>query len=696
MEKIVNTYRKLCLIPALVGARIDKNGRIVTSVWSHRNLEKSKSTKFLKYFLLYPDLQKDQELTPVDISNELLFSASPSEKFKAVLRENDEKQFLEIWQQENLYRTVDLNILDIHGKVYCDGDFYTFNWSPNETKLLYVAEKKMPDSKPFYKRKAREENNQKKANPGQEYIFQQDWGEQMVGKKNSVVVEYNIENDELSLLEGIPDDICPGQLKYSPCGEFIVGVGYKTETRKLGLIYCTNRPTDIFKFKDGKYEIISPENKASRNPIFSPDGKSIIYVQRDAKGPHMSGVKLVQRDLSSSGVSDEKILVPIVQEEIQIENNEKFFGLYNAMISKRCWASENRLIISTNQKNTVESFVIDLDSGKITKLKNENGSLVVLDVFNDLILANSRNFLNKDVLMIGKLPTKGKEQSMSWIELTQRKKVENLENHEYEYLDLCQSVEDVVTKFSAIYVGPDSGTDKSVPLIVYPHGGPHSAFANNFSLDISFCLSNGFAVLLINYRGSIGAGNNSVDFLLGRIGVSDVSDCILATKEALKKYPWLDPSSMVLCGGSHGGFLVTHISGQYPDMFTAVVARNPVIDVASMSIFSDIPDWCYVECGKEYTQVGPVEDEILLKMRKCSPLEHAHKVKAPTMLQVGLNDLRVPPGQSMEYFHRLKANGVKVLMHTYDDNHPIGQVKNEMDSLINTIMWLKENIGKKN
>lgn len=48
---------------------------------------------------------------------------------------------------------------------------------------------------------------------------------------------------------------------------------------------------------------------------------------------------------------------------------------------------------------------------------------------------------------------------------------------------------------------------------------------------------------------------------------------------------------MALVGGSHGGFLVTHISGQHPDMFKAVVARNPVIDVASMSIISDIPDW---------------------------------------------------------------------------------------------------------
>lgn len=78
---------------------------------------------------------------------------------------------------------------------------------------------------------------------------------------------------------------------------------------------------------------------------------------------------------------------------------------------------------------------------------------------------------------------------------------------------------------------------------------------------------------------------------MGRVGKSDVYDCVLATNEATKKFPCLNPNQLILVGGSHGGFLVTHLSGQYPEMFKAVIARNPVIDIASMSIVSDIPDW---------------------------------------------------------------------------------------------------------
>lgn len=100
----------------------------------------------------------------------------------------------------------------------------------------------------------------------------------------------------------------------------------------------------------------------------------------------------------------------------------------------------------------------------------------------------------------------------------------------------------------------------------------------------------GFASLQVNYRGSTGAGEQTVTFLPKRVGTADVLDCKLATEDVLKKFA-LDEKNVFLVGGSHGGFLVAHLSGQYPDTYRAVASRNPVIDVASMYDCSDIPDW---------------------------------------------------------------------------------------------------------
>lgn len=47
----------------------------------------------------------------------------------------------------------------------------------------------------------------------------------------------------------------------------------------------------------------------------------------------------------------------------------------------------------------------------------------------------------------------------------------------------------ITGEFNAIYIGPSEGKDASVPLIVWPHGGPHGAFANTFMMEAAMFLS---------------------------------------------------------------------------------------------------------------------------------------------------------------------------------------------------------------
>lgn len=56
----------------------------------------------------------------------LLCSVSPSENYKAVLRYRNNKQFLEIWQKDNLNRCVDLELAGVHGEVYTEGNYYKY------------------------------------------------------------------------------------------------------------------------------------------------------------------------------------------------------------------------------------------------------------------------------------------------------------------------------------------------------------------------------------------------------------------------------------------------------------------------------------------------------------------------------------------------------------------------------------------
>lgn len=68
-----------------------------------------------------------------------------------------------------------------------------------------------------------------------------------------------------------------------------------------------------------------------------------------------------------------------------------------------------------------------------------------------------------------------------------------------------------------------------------------------------------------------------------------------ALETALTRHTELSADRVCLSGGSHGGFLVTSLIGQQPDMFRACATRNPVTNLLTLEATSDIPDWALVE-----------------------------------------------------------------------------------------------------
>ncbi|XP_047517576.1 acylamino-acid-releasing enzyme-like isoform X2 [Pieris napi] len=696
IERIVQVYKTLSKIPSILGARLNNSGTKVSSKWSVRNIDKGKNSQFAVNYILDEDLKVVAESDfGINISNELLSAVSPKETYKAIIREEkngkDNKCFLEVWSKNCLAHSIDLTALDIHGNVYADAEFGSLDWSPDEKSLIYIAEQKPKKSEPYIKRKpADKEANgggDKRITPGEEYIYKPDWGEQLVGKKRSVVVKCDLDTESLTLLDGIPEDMCPGQVQFTPDGRAIVGVVWQVfDPSRLGLIFCTNRLSHIFYLSlDGVYRRLSRPEGAVRSPRLSPEG-DVVWLQRTLGGPHHAChqiVRLRKNDLDSIvaeqiNESKEEILLDIVEDKMYIKNGT-FHGMYGLSLPLKCW-SRGRLIFSTPSINEVNSYVLDLESKIITNISLvPAGSTSVLCVVDDKVLASYSNVKTPGQLYIAKIPERGSEMSIQWVRVSAPNPVPELSDAQVEYMNLEHpNCEDDVKSFNCILV---SSSEKR-PLVVWPHGGPHSAFVNAYSLETAFFHLLGLATLRLNYRGSTGSGDDNVISLMGNVGVYDVQDTMLALNILKGKF-----EKFILYGGSYGGFLCAHLAGQYPDMFRAMVLRNPLIDLATKVSYADNPDGCYVEAGLNYHESGEVLDKEILAMRRCSPIVHAHKVKAPTALMLGSNDKRVPCYQGLDYAKRLKANGVNTRVYMYEDNHSLSSLNSEMDNLINGADW---------
>ncbi|RVE45933.1 hypothetical protein evm_009406 [Chilo suppressalis] len=702
LESIVNAYKTLSKIPTVLGGKLIRNGSKISSRWSVRNLDKGKSSRFLYNYVLNDSFNVIAESEfGIDISNELLSSISPQETFKAVIREEKDskdakKQYLEVWKKNNVVHSIDLTALDIHGDVYADAEFGSLHWSRDESSIVYVAERKLPKFESYVKRKGEDKpkmNGSGEALPkkGEEYLYRQDWGEQLVGKYLSVIVVCKLQTETCMVLEGLPEAWCPGQVRFSADGQSVVGVAWDTEPRRLGLMFCTNRPSYIFNLTlDGHMRKISNDGMAVRSPRFSPNG-DLFWLQRTVGGPHHACHQLV---MLGNGKTKTTTVIDIVQDELKIAGGDSFYGVYCAALPERCFCADGkRLLLSTPQKNEIRSYIVDVDGGRIVDISNKEMpcSTTVLDIKSDVILAACSNLTTPAQLYVARLPSAGNESSIKWVAVSSLCPIPAaVQSSRVQYMHLAHPPHDAdVKSFSAILMLPK--VEGKAPLVVWPHGGPHSGFVNAFSMEAALFAMLGLASLQVNYRGSTGTGQASVSFLPKRVGEADVQDCKYATEEALNKFP-LDEKRVALTGGSHGGFLVTHLSGQFPDLYKAVVTRNPVTDVASMFNSTDIADWCAVEAGFEFTEKGAVSEDQLLAMRRCSPLAHVHNVRAPTCLMLGSGDKRVPLFQGLEYARRLKANGVLTRIYMYDDNHSLSSLPAETDNLINGANWILDHL----
>lgn len=232
-----------------------------------------------------------------------------------------------------------------------------------------------------------------------------------------------------------------------------------------------------------------------------------------------------------------------------------------------------------------------------------------------------------------------------------------------------------------------------LPLLLDIHGGPHNAWnaaADEMHVYHQELAARGWAVLLVNPRGSDGYGAAFFDGVNAGWGVKDVHD-FLEPVDVLVAEGLADPDRLAVTGYSYGGFMTCWLTG-YTDRFKAAVAGGVVSDLVSMYGHSDDGPLM----GRY--ELGGTPWDAFEQYAAMSPLTHVDRVSTPTLVLHGQDDLTCPVGQAQQWHTSLRERGVPTELVLYPDASHVfillGPPSQRMDYNRRVVSWVEQYVER--
>jgi len=221
------------------------------------------------------------------------------------------------------------------------------------------------------------------------------------------------------------------------------------------------------------------------------------------------------------------------------------------------------------------------------------------------------------------------------------------------------------------------------PLVVFNHGGPHSAVGYGFNFKQQYFAANGYFVLDTNFRSSTGYGDAFKWATWGAWGTKDGQDVVSGIDYVIAHNP-IDRARVATMGHSYGGFMTNWLITQYPDRFAAAASgagiSNWFSDYGTADIYRT----------KEMEFFGaPWQEEGIKRMILQSPLMQAGHVRTPTLFINGEMDQRVPYEEGEQMYFALRRQGVPAKMIQYAGQpHGISGHWNNVHRMLNELKWI--------
>ncbi|MDQ3713497.1 MAG: S9 family peptidase [Acidobacteriota bacterium] len=220
----------------------------------------------------------------------------------------------------------------------------------------------------------------------------------------------------------------------------------------------------------------------------------------------------------------------------------------------------------------------------------------------------------------------------------------------YETTRIWATARDGVKVPVSIVMKKGTKLDGKSPMLLYAYGSYGYSTTPSFSTARLSLVDRGMIYAIAHIRGGSELGEKWRQE--GRMfkKLNTFNDFV-DSADYLIKNKYTSADRLVIQGGSAGGLLVGAAANMRPDLFKAVIAQVPFVDVMNTMLDASLP----LTTG-EYIEWGnPNEKEAFDYMIKYSPYDNVKAQKYPNMLiETSLNDSQVPFWEGAKFAAKIR------------------------------------------
>ncbi|TKB45929.1 S9 family peptidase [Thalassotalea mangrovi] len=387
---------------------------------------------------------------------------------------------------------------------------------------------------------------------------------------------------------------------------------------------------------------ITEENKAwDAQPQYSSDGRYLAW-------------KAMNTPVYESGKFGLKI------KDLNSENVQDIAPLWDRSISDYHFSDDNRAVIAVAQDIGQKSiFSISLQFGDVTPIL-QDGTVANVSSAGKAIYF-TRHTLDKpaDVYTINK-------DGYGFKQLTDVNKdvLATLKMAEFKQFSFPGWNDEKVYGYWLKPANFESG--KKYPIAFLVHGGPQGSFGNMFHYrwNAQLWAAQGYGVVMIDFHGSTGYGQQFTDSISGDWGGKPLEDLQKGLAYITEQESWLDADNACALGASYGGYMMNWFMGKWSDGFNCIVNHAGLFDMKSF-YYSTEELWF-----PEHDFSGPYFQNVE-NYDKFDPSRFVDNWKMPMLVIQGELDYRVPYAQSLGAFTTLQRKGIdsRLVMFPDEDHH---------------------------